>query len=57
MQHTFTQKFLLVVLAAALTAGAYVIVYKKIIVGAEQSINAGYKHPSAAPTPGGKRRY
>ena len=55
MQHTFTQKFLLVVFLAALAAGAYVIVYKKIIVGADQAINAGYKKATPAPTP--KRRY
>jgi len=55
MQQTFTQKLLLVLIAAALTAGGYVIVYKKIIVGADQAINAGYKKATPAPTP--KRRF
>jgi len=55
MQHTFSQKFILVLLAAALAAGGYVYVYKKLIVGSEQSINAGYKKGTPAPTP--KRRY
>jgi len=55
MQHTFSQKLILVVLAAAIAAGGYVFVYKKLIVGAEQSINAGYKNPTPSPTP--KRRY
>ena len=55
MQHTFSQKLLLVLLAAVLTAGAYVIVYKKMIVGADQSINGGYKKPGPTVTP--KRRY
>jgi hypothetical protein len=48
---------MLVLLAAALTAGAYVFVWKKIILGAEQSINAGYKKPGATATPAVKRRY
>ena len=57
MQHTFTQKLILVLLLAALTAGAYVIVYKKIIVGSEQAINAGYKTPTPAPAHTPLRRY
>ena len=57
MQHTFAQKFILVVLAAALTAGAYVFVWKKIIIGAEQAVNAGYKTPAASATPAVKRRF
>lgn len=43
MQHTFFQKLMLVVLAGAITAGAYVVVYKGLILGAEKSINDGYK--------------
>jgi len=57
MQHTFSQKFLLVVFAAFLTAGAYVFMWKKIIIGADQAINGGYKKPTAAATPVVKRRF
>jgi len=57
MQHTFSQKFLLVVLAAALTAGGYVFVWKKIIIGADQAINGGYKKSAPSCTPAVKRRF
>ena len=57
MQHTFTQKILLVVFAAALTAGGYVFVWKKIIQGADQAVNGGYKKATPAATPAAKRRY
>lgn len=46
MHHTFFQKLILTVLAGALTAGAYELVYKGLILGAEQSINGGYKVPT-----------
>ncbi|MEI6562250.1 MAG: hypothetical protein WCO68_09230 [Verrucomicrobiota bacterium] len=57
MQHTFTQKFLLVVLAAFLAAGGYVFVWKKIILGADQAVNGSYKKPAASSTPAVKRRF
>ena len=57
MSHTFSQKFMLVVLAAALTAGGYVFVWKKLILGADQAVNGGYSKPGAAATPVVKRRY
>lgn len=55
MQHTFFQKLILVVLLAALAAGGYVYVYEKMILGADQAINGGYKNPTPMPTP--KRRF
>jgi len=57
MQHTFLQKVTLTLLAAALVAGAYEVVYKGIIVGADRAINAGYKTPAAHATPTPKRRF
>ena len=57
MQHTFTQKFLLVVFAAFLAAGGYVFVWKKLILGADQAVNGGYKKPTPASTPATKRRF
>ncbi|MCX6966795.1 MAG: hypothetical protein NTZ46_03280 [Verrucomicrobia bacterium] len=56
MRDSFFQKFLLVVFLAALTAGGYVVVYKKLIVGADESINGGYKKPAAI-SPAAKRRF
>jgi len=57
MQHTFIQKLLLVVLAGAITAGVYVGIYKGIILGADQSINGGYKKAAPAHTPVPHRRF
>ena len=57
MQHTFFQKLILMVLASALAAGFYVVVYEKIIVGANESINGAYQTTEShtpRPTP---RRY
>ncbi|MEI7958718.1 MAG: hypothetical protein WCI40_06385 [Verrucomicrobiota bacterium] len=54
MQHTFSQKLILVVIAAALAAGGYVYVYKKILLGADHAVNGAYKQATPAPTP---RRY
>ena len=51
MQHTFLQKLILVMLAGALVAGAYVYVYEGIIVGADQAVNGGYKKPGTHATP------
>jgi|GEM_PF-2668368 len=51
MHHSFFQKLILVVLAGALTAGAYEVVYKGIVVGAENAINGGYKVPGEKVTP------
>ena len=54
MQHTFSQKFILVVLAGALVAAAYVYVYKNIDK-ADQAVNGGYATPTPRPIPA--RRY
>ena len=43
MQHTFFQKLILVILAGALTAGFYEVVYKGLILDAENSVNGAYK--------------
>ena len=55
MQHTFLQKLVLVILAGALVAGFYVVVYKGIIVGSDQAVNGGHvqpgHHATPAPTP------
>lgn len=51
MQHTFFQKLILVVLAGALVAGAYVGVYKGIIEGADQAVNGSHAKPGVKATP------
>ena len=51
MQHTFLQKLILVILAGALVAGAYEVVYKGIVVGADQAVNGGYAKPGTHATP------
>ena len=51
MQHTFFQKLILVILAGAFVAGAYVVVYKGIIEGADKAVNGGYAKPGTKATP------
>ena len=57
MQHTFFQKLILIVLAGAFAAGFYVFVYKGLILGAEQSVNGGYKPAIPLPLHTPTRRY
>ena len=57
MQHTFFQKLILIVLAGAFAAGFYVFVYKGLILGAEQSVNSGYKPSIPMPLHTPTRRY
>jgi hypothetical protein len=48
MQHSFFQKLILVLLAAALVAAGYVYLYKDFLLSAAQSVNAA---PAAKATP------
>lgn len=43
MHHSFLQKLLLVVFAGFVAATVYVVVYKWMILGADQAVNGGYK--------------
>ncbi len=47
MQHSFFQKLFLVLLAAALVAGAYVYLYEGFLLSAQQS--ASHTTPKATP--------
>ena len=48
---------MLVVLVGAITAGGYVFFWKKIVLGADEAVNGGYKKLTPAATPVVKRRY